>query len=369
MRWSLKVARVAGIDVRIHATFLLLLAWVAIVEYRLWGTGRAALVAVLFILAVFATVVMHELGHSLVAARFGVKTREITLWPIGGVSRLERMPEDPKREFWIAIAGPLVSVAVALLLFGLHRLLLVSTYSGDTMMGTVGFVWRLALVNVILAVFNLLPAFPMDGGRVLRALLASRMPHPRATQIASRVGQVLAIGLGIVGFFWSPILLFIALFVWLGATAEGAEAQIRSGLEGIPVRAAMVTDFRSLAPAEPLSRATDLILAGAQEDFPVLQETQLVGVLTRNHLLRALAQSGSDQPVSSAMERDFEVADPSEMLSDVLPRMRAGESHTVPVVRDGQVLGLLTPENVNDFLSIQAAAQSASRVRPRAAAV
>jgi CBS domain-containing protein len=195
------------------------------------------------------------------------------------------------------------------------------------------------------------------------------MPYPRATQHAARVGQALAILFGVAGFFVSPILLFIAVFVWIGAAAEGAEAQIRSGLEGTPVRAAMVTDFRTLAPDEPLSRATELILAGAQEDFPVLADGRVVGVLTRNALLRALAEAGSTQPVSSAMERSFETADPSEMLSDVLPRMRAGETHTVPVVRDEQLLGLLTPENVSDFLSIQAATRATPRPRPGHAAV
>jgi CBS domain-containing protein len=206
----------------------------------------------------------------------------------------------------------------------------------------------------------------MDGGRVLRVAARDADALPaKATQYAARVGQAFAIVLGIAGFYWSPILLFIALFVWLGAAAEGAEAQIRNGLEGIPVRAAMVTDFRSLAPEDPLSRATELILAGAQEDFPVLAEGRLVGILTRNNLLRALSEAGSAQPVSGAMDRSFETADPSEMLSDVLPRMRGGETHTVPVVRDDQLLGLLTPENVSDFLSIQAATQATSRVRPR----
>lgn len=367
MKWSLKIARLAGIDVRVHITFLLLLAWVAYVEYRQWGTGNAALVGVLFVLAVFATVVLHELGHSLTARRYGVKTREITLWPIGGVSRLERVPEDPKRELAIAIAGPLVSIAVAVGLYGVYLALKATPfYSGETMQAAAGFVRRLMWVNVVLAAFNLLPAFPMDGGRVLRAVLAMRMPYPRATHYSARIGQGLALVFAIAGLFLSPILMLIALFVWIAASAEGAEAQVRTGLEGIPVRAAMVTDFRTLAPHEPLSRATELLLAGAQEDFPVLDEDlRLVGVLTRHGFLRALSEQGAAMPVAAAMERQFETADPAEMLSDVLPRMRAGESHTVPVVRDGQLLGLITPENVSDFLSIQAATSRASTQAPR----
>lgn len=364
MRWSLKIARLAGIDVRVHVTFLLLLAWVAFVEYTAQNTVRAALLGVLFTLAVFATVVFHELGHALTARKYGVQTREIILLPIGGVSRLERMPEDPRREFWIAAAGPLVSLAIAAILYLAYLGFLANPDPGAAWIEGGRFVYRLMWVNVALAVFNMVPAFPMDGGRVLRSLLATRMPYPRATHYAARLGQGLAIVLGLAGLFLSPILIFIALFVWLGASQEGAEAQIRSGLEGFPARAAMVIDFQTVAPGEPLSRATELILAGAQEDFPVLEDGRLVGVLTRRGLLRALAEGGADQAVVSAMERDFETADPSEMLSDVLPRLRMRECQTVPVVRDGQLLGLITPENVSDFLSIQAA-EAASRERPR----
>jgi hypothetical protein len=255
--------------------------------------------------------------------------------PIGGVSRLERMPEDPRRELWIAAAGPLVSLGVAGILFLIYQGFLANPEPSDAWIVSGRFVYRLMWVNVALAAFNLLPAFPMDGGRVLRALLATRMSYPRATHYASRLGQGLAILLGLAGLFLSPILIFIALFVWLGASQEGAEAQIRSGLEGIPARAAMVIDYRTVAPGDPLSRATELVLAGAQEDFPVLEDGRIVGVLTRRGLLRALAEGGADQPVASAMDRDFETADPSEMMSDVLPRLRVKECQTVPVVRAG----------------------------------
>lgn len=364
MRWSLKVARLAGIDVRVHATFALLLVWVAFVEYSEKHTVLAALVGVVFILAVFATVVFHELGHALVARRYGVGTREIILLPIGGVSRLERIPEDPKREFWIAAAGPLVSLGVAAVLYGLFRITLANPDPAEAWALTGQLVYRLMWVNVALAGFNLLPAFPMDGGRVLRSLLATRMPYPRATRIAARMGQGIAVLFGLVGLFASPLLLFIALFVWLGAAQEGAEAELRGGLEGIPVRAAMVTDFRTVAPDEPLSAATARMLAGAQEDFPVMEDGRLVGMLTRRGLLRAVAEGGTAQLVSAAMDVELETTDPSEMLGDVLPRLREREHQTIPVLRDGHLVGLLTPENVSDFLSIQAA-EAASRDRPR----
>lgn len=364
MRWSVKIARLAGIDVRVHATFALLLAWVAFVEYQARQTVNAALVGVLFIVAVFATVVFHEMGHALTARRYGVQTREIILLPIGGVSRLERIPENPRQEFWVAVAGPLVSLAIAGVLFLGFRLMLANPAPTDAWVATGRFVYRLMWVNVALAAFNLLPAFPMDGGRVLRSLLATRMPYPRATHYAARLGQGLAILFGIAGLFGNPILLLIAVFIWLGASQEGAEAQIRGGLADTPARAAMVTDYRTITPQEPLSHATELVLAGAQEDFPVLEDERLVGVLTRRGLLRALAQGGPDQPVSAAMDMEYETADPTELLSEVLPRLRTRECQTIPVLREGRLVGLITPENVSDFLSIQAA-EAAARDRPR----
>ena len=193
------------------------------------------------------------------------------------------------------------------------------------------------------------------------------MSYARATQIAARTGQGLALLFGLAGLFWSPFLVFIALFVWMGATQESAEAQLRDGLEGTPVRAAMVTSFETLAPEEPLSRATELILAGAQEDFPVMESGKLVGILTRERLLKALTERGPSVPVSEAMDRELNAADPGEMLSDVLPRLRSGERRTIPVVRGGQVYGLLTLENVGDYLAIQAAMAGPQRPRPRPA--
>jgi Zn-dependent protease len=358
MKWSVKIGRLAGIDVRMHLTFLLLLLWVAFVERAQQHTGAAILVSVLFTIAVFFTVVLHELGHALVARRYGIRTREIILLPIGGVSRLERMPEDPRRELNVAIAGPAVSLGIAVVLFLVLRGgALIGVPWGEAP-GATRFLWRLMWVNVSLAAFNLVPAFPMDGGRVLRAALATRMPYARATLWAARLGQGLALALGLIGLFASPLLIFIALFVWMGAAQEGYEAQIRDGLEGIPARSAMETDFKSLAPADPLSHAAELVLAGAQQDFPVLEDGALVGVLTRQGLLRALAENGASGPVGGAMDRAFETADPSEMLSDVLPRVQGAEVRTVPVVRDGRVVGLLTPENIADYLAIQAATRA-----------
>jgi Zn-dependent protease/CBS domain-containing protein len=365
MKWSLKIMRVTGIDIRVHATFLLLLGWVGFVEYASHRTAHAVLGAVVFTLAVFVTIVMHELGHSLTARRFGVQTREITLLPIGGVSRLDRMPEEPRQELWIAIAGPAVSIAIAVILYVFLRVTALTIIPDAPALDYRPFIQRLMWVNIALAGFNLLPAFPMDGGRVLRAALATRMPYARATQIAARMGQGVALLIGLVGLFTSPFLMVIALFVWMGAAQEGTQAQIRNELTGVPVRAAMVTEFRTMEPEDSLGGAAEVMLAGGQEDFPVVEGDRLTGVLTRQGLLRALSERGSLSTVGAAMERDFLTADPGQMLSDVLARLPESECHTVPVVREGRVLGLITPENVAGFISIQAArSHAASHARP-----
>ena len=247
MKWSWKLATVAGIGLYVHATFFLLIAWVG-VTYWLAGGSAAALSGIAFILALFACVVLHELGHALTARRYGIRTRDITLLPIGGVSRLERIPDEPRQEVWVSLAGPAVNVVIAA---ALYAWLLLShalrPFSVLTMAGG-PFLERLLLVNVSLAVFNLLPAFPMDGGRVLRALLAMRMDYVRATQVSAQVGQAMALVFGLLGLFTNPFLVFIAFFVWIGAAQEASMVQMRTALSGIPVSRAMLTDYHTLAP-------------------------------------------------------------------------------------------------------------------------
>src|SRR5438094_535142 len=292
MKWSWKVGSVAGIDLYVHATFFLLIAWVGI-TYWLAGGSAAALDGIAFILALFACVVLHELGHALTARRYGIPTRDITLLPIGGVSRLERIPDKPRQEVWVSLAGPAVNVVIAAALY--VWLLLSHTLRPVSVLSMAGstFLERLLLVNVSLAVFNLLPAFPMDGGRVLRALLALRMEYVRATQVAAHVGQAMALVFGLLGLFTNPFLIFIALFVWIGAAQEASMVQMRTALSGIPVSRAMLTDFRSVAPDDPAQRVLELILAGSQQDFPVVdggKGGRLAGVLLRSDVLKALAR-------------------------------------------------------------------------------
>jgi Zn-dependent protease/CBS domain-containing protein len=355
MKWSWKLGRVAGIDIYMHATFLLLLGWVGVSHWRQGGGPAGALWGVAFIVALFGCVLLHELGHSLVARRYGIATRDITLLPIGGVARLERMPDDPRQEIWVALGGPAVNVAIAAVLY----LWLAATGTFEPLdrlgVATGSFLERLMVVNVSLVVFNMLPAFPMDGGRVLRALLARRMDYTRATQIAAGIGQGMAFLFGFLGLFTNPFLLFIALFVWIGAAQEASLVQMRSALGGIPVGRAMITDFRTLAPRDPLARAVELILAGSQQDFPVVEDGRVAGILMRSDLLEALSRRGQDALVADTMRRDFQMVDSFEMMETAFARLQACECHTIPVTHAGRLVGLVTMDNVGEFLMIQAA--------------
>ena len=362
MKWSWRIGRIAGIDVFVHATFVLLLAWVALAEFRRGGTPAAALAGVGFILAVFAIVLMHEYGHALAARRYGIATRDITLLPIGGVARLERMPREPRQELVVALAGPAVNVALAGIIW---VVLAVGEPAGagapfalDRTFMAQGFLRRLYYINVSLALFNLIPAFPMDGGRVLRALLAMRNgDYARATETAAKVGRFFALVFGLVGLFVlkDPFLVFIALFVWLGAAGEAAAVQTSSMLDGVPLAQVMITDVRTLAPGDPLTRAMQLILAGFQQDFPVLDGGVVVGMLTRTDLVRGVAEHGPDAPVAGVMQRQFQVATPDEPIEEALGRLKASAGHAMPVVHGGQLLGVLTTENVGEFIMLRTA--------------
>lgn len=355
MKWSWKILEVAGIGVYVHATFGLIIGWVALTFWLQEGSATAMLAGVAFILALFACVVLHEFGHALTAKRYGIRTRDITLLPIGGVARLERMPDDPRQELWVALAGPAVNVGIAVVLF-LFLQAIGEFQPLDELTVTRGsFVERLMLVNIFLVAFNMLPAFPMDGGRVLRALLATRMDYVRATQVAATLGQGMAFLFGFIGFFTNPFLLFIALFVWIGAAQEASLAQMKVALGGIPVSRGMLTEFHTVSPQERLDRAIDLIINGFQQDFPVVEDDHVVGVLTRGDLLVALAQRGRDVPVSEVMQRDFQVVDAAEMLETAFQRLQSCNCRTLPVTRRGRLVGLITSENVGEFLMIQSA--------------
>ena len=360
MAWSWKIARIAGINVYMHATFLVLVAWIALVHWRQHQSVPAVLAGVGYILVLFACVVLHEYGHALTAARYGIRTRDITLLPIGGLARLERMPDDPRQELLVALAGPAVNVVIAALLFAWLQVSGAWQPVDDVGVATGGFVERVLLANVLLVGFNLLPAFPMDGGRALRALLAMRMEYTRATALSASIGQAMAFLFAFVGLLWNPFLIFIALFVWIGAASESSAVQMKSALAGIPVSRAMLTHFRTLATTSRLQEAVDLILTGSQQDFPVVADGRLEGMITRGDIINGLQQGGREAFVYEHMRRPCAEAQSSQMLEGVLASLQGRDCHTIPVLERGRLVGLVTMDNVGEFLMIQAAERKAA---------
>jgi len=320
MKWSIKIGRFAGIDVYMHFTFILLISRVALIHWRQGQSVGAAVAGVIFILTVFLCVVLHEFGHALTARRYGIKTRDILLLPIGGVARLERLPSDPLQELWVALAGPAVNVVIALALFIWLRLT-ASLAPLEALTLTAGpFLERVMAVNLFLVMFNMIPAFPMDGGSVLRAVLATRKNYARATQIAASIGQGIAVLFGFLGLFYNPFLLFIAFFVWIGAAQEASMAQLTSAIGGIPVENAMITDFKTLHRDDALERAVALTLAGSQKDFPVVNNGDIEGILTQQDLLKAIAEPERHPSVSSALQKHFVTVDSLDMLETAFAR-------------------------------------------------
>jgi Zn-dependent protease len=355
MKWAWKLGRFAGISVYVHATFLLVILWMIWVHWRAGDSIAATLVGIAFVLGIFGCVVLHEYGHALTARRFGVRTRDIILLPIGGVARLERIPEKPSQELAVAVAGPLVTVGIAIVLY-----LLLQVSGAWQPVGTLGttsgsVLERLMVVNVFLVLFNMLPAFPMDGGRVLRALLAMRTDYVRATRVAASIGQGLAFVLGFLGLFGNPFLVFIAFFVWIGAAQESSAVQLRDALAGIPLRNVMMTEYRTLQSGDSLGRAIEWTLAGTQTDFPVEDQGRLVGILTQGALMGGLESTGRETPVERVMVRDFETAEPGEMAEAVFRRLQTCGCRTIPVTVAGRLVGLVTTDNVGEFLRIQTA--------------
>lgn len=359
MKWSLNLGRVFGIKVLVHWTFLLLIAWVVYVELSSGGDWNSVVTTIVFVLTVFACVVLHELGHALTARSYGVPTQKITLLPIGGVASLERMPEEPKQELLIALAGPAVNVVIAGLL-----LLVLALSPGflpqDPETWQEGISWALflpylLLVNVMLVVFNAIPAFPMDGGRVLRALLSMRISRLRATQIASNIGQLLAIGFVILGFFYNPWLIFIGLFVFLGAYSENAMVQQTENLRGHLVREAMVTKYIAFEPEATIGQAIQELLAGSEEDFIVQKDGTVQGILTRSTLLGGLKKYGENENLAAVMERDFESVQSDDKLNKIFPKIASKSNSFLPVLEDGQLVGVIDRDNIHEFIMVQSA--------------
>jgi Zn-dependent protease/CBS domain-containing protein len=351
--------KIFGVPVRLHFTFVLLVVFLIAVGAR---GDQSTMMNVVYILALFTSVLLHELGHVAVSRRYGIGTSEIVLYPIGGVARLQKSPK-PHEELWIALAGPAVNLLIAgalaafLLPIGVQEAFTSVTDPTDANVFA-----RIAVGNVILAAFNMIPAFPMDGGRVLRALLARRVPEEVATRRAASAGRIFAILIGLFGLLTGQfMLLFIALFVYIGATQETVVATGRALTSGVPVRAAMVTDFRTLEHGNTIRDAANLLLATSQHDFPVVLGEQVIGLLGRTALLRGMAVDGPDAYVAGIMSREFPKVDPDDDLMETLPVMT--ETSCALVMKEGRLLGLLTRENVSEFLMLRKVGLEAAETR------
>src|ERR671912_952842 len=304
MLWSIPIATIAGTVVRIHMTFLLFLVWIGAAQWRVGGR-EAAFEGVLFIVLVFACVLAHEFGHILAARRYGIATPEVTLWPIGGVASLERIPDKPREELVVALAGPAVNVVIAAAIVLVLGLSLDGAAMTEMENPRASLLARVAAANIFLVVFNLIPAFPMDGGRVLRAVLAMRMNHAEATRIAARIGQGAAFLFALAGLFTNPMLIVIGLFIYLAATAESQHVSFKDATSGLPVRAGMVSPVETLSPASTLDDAVDLMLRTSQKEFPILDGAgRPRGLLTKDALIGALREAGPSAPVADSMVRE-----------------------------------------------------------------
>lgn len=348
---SLGSFRLMGVPVRLHFTFVLLLVFLVVTGL---GSNQSGLNYALYLAALFASVLAHEFAHALVGAHYGIRTLEIVMFPIGGVSRLERTPK-PNEEFWVAAAGPLVNLLVSGALFAWlyakHQP--ISAVVAFIVPSDANVLDRIAEANLILAAFNIIPAFPMDGGRMLRAVLARFKSEDEATRLAAWAGRMLAISMGLYGLLYSHFLLvFVAFFVYLGAAQESAAAMGRSLTTGIPVRAAMLTEYHTLTHGNTIRDAANLLLATSQQDFPIVHADHVIGLLGRNALLRAMANDGPDAYVAGYMDREYLTLAPEMNLAEVLPLMaRAG---SCALVMDGEkLLGLLTTENLSQFLLLR----------------
>jgi stage IV sporulation protein FB len=357
MRWSYTIGRFAGTEVKVHVTFILLVVWLAYFQYRQAGTA-AAVEYTIFFLLFFLCIVLHEFGHITMARRFGVRTPDVILLPIGGVARLERIPEEPRQELLIALAGPAVTLAIIVLLFlaavGTGQNVLVS----DPLGGNVSLVVQLLVSNALVLVFNLFPAFPLDGGRVLRAVLARRMGLGKATRIAGSIGQVFAVVLGIAGvMLQAPLMMLVAFFIFLGAGSEASAVATRIAGRGLQVRQMMVTEFHTIPVYATLSQAVDLLLSGEQREFPVVDNLgRTEGILTRDNLIRGLSRGGPESTVAEAMTPAAPSVPPTLGFQEALEKLRASGLPALPVVdAAGSLVGMLTLDNITDLLLIRRA--------------
>jgi len=346
MKWSFQIGSVFSIPIKVHITFLILLVFVALVGEDL----HQSVFGVLFVILVFVCVVIHELSHSLVAIRFGHRVRSIILLPIGGMAQMDEIPEDPKQEILISLAGPLASIVISgILLVVLLVMDIPITFWSEDSLFEGNMALNLFWINLILAAFNIIPAFPMDGGRVLRGILGMFMEHMKATRIAVFVGQALAVVLFFTGILYNWWLALIAVFIYLGAEGEERIWAMRTALADAPVREVMLTDFVSFSPNDNLKAASEAFLHTLQGNFPVLFGKTLMGVLTREDIIQAIGEKRENERIAEVMNREFDVTTENTKLVTLYKEMSEKRISMMPVMRGDELVGIVTMEQIGRY--------------------
>jgi Zn-dependent protease/predicted transcriptional regulator len=355
-RWTVTLGTIAGTAVRIHLTFILFLLLIGFLVYRANGSS-AAWDTMAFVALIFLCVVLHEFGHILTARHFGIKTPSVTLYPIGGVASMERLPEKPSQELLVAIAGPAVNFAIFLLLVIIIGTGFSVTDVENLDQAGANLAMRIAAANLILMLFNLLPAFPMDGGRVLRALLAMKLGKARATKIAAGIGQVFAIGLGFMGFFGNPMLIFIALFIFIAAGAEADVVALHDATHDLLVGDAMIFAPTAMHPSDRIEATIDRLLRSSDDDFPIVDDNgNASGIVSRGDILQALANNIETQPISAIMRPADHGLKESDTLEKALTIFESSDLPALIVVdQDQRSAGLITRSSIAQLMLVRTA--------------
>ncbi len=355
MKASVKIGNFFGIGVFIHWTFIILIVWIVKLQFRTSGDTQYTLLSVAFVLVLFICVTLHEYGHALVARRYGIKTKHITLLPIGGVAMLENVPEKPEQELAVALAGPLVNVVIAalLMLYLYASGKPVFTTPFTTLPLSDNFIQNLLKINLVLAAFNLIPAFPMDGGRALRAILSLKLSRVLATNIAARIGQFIAILFVLGGLFVNPFLVFIGIFIFLGAQAEATMIEIQSVLTKAQVKDVIMRNYSLLDENDTLQTASTELLNGQASNFLVLKNNRVVGTLSKKDLIRGLTEQGIEFPVKDFIYRNIFVLQPYMPLEDVYKKMIAEKINILPVYEGETLVGAVDIENILEYVMIK----------------
>ncbi len=349
--------KIAGIEIRIHWTFSLIILYIVYINVKAGQDVIQVGWAVLFILSLFFCVTLHELGHALAAKRFGIKTKDITLYPIGGVARLEKMPEKPQQELVVAFAGPMVNVVIMLLLLPVIYDFPFQNQESEKalLIGASNFLPMLGLVNMWLALFNLIPAFPMDGGRVLRALLAMKTDRVSATQTAARIGKMVAIGFVILGFYMNPFLIFIGLFIILGAHAEAEMVKNEFYINELKASDALMTNFPRIDRNKTITDAVKILLDGEAKSILVMDEGSPYGILSRDHIIKGISRFGESGILDTIIDRNLIYSEMNTSLKEVFQLFQESRSPLILVRENNVFKGIIDAENIAELIMIKSA--------------